>query len=34
MSCKEVAKLKKLIEEMNDKGDAYGLESLTRPYRA
>ena len=34
MSCKEVTKLRGLIEEMKDKGDAYGLESLIRPYRA
>ena len=34
MSCKEVTKLRGLIEEMNDKGDTYGLESLIRPYRA
>ena len=34
MSCKEVTKLRGLIEEMKDKGDVYGLESLIRPYRA
>lgn len=34
MSCKEVTKLRMLIEEMRDKGDAYGLESLIKPYRA
>ncbi|QWE08179.1 hypothetical protein [Polynucleobacter ibericus] len=33
MSCKEVGKLRKSIQEMQDKDDAYGLESVIRPYR-
>lgn len=33
MSCKEVSKLRKHIQEMLDKDDAFGLESVIRPYR-
>jgi hypothetical protein len=33
MSCKEVSKLKQRIQEMRDKDDAYGLESVISPYR-
>ncbi len=33
MSCKEVNKLKQRIQEMKDKDDAYGLESVLSPYR-
>jgi len=33
MSCKEVTKLRSLIEDAQDKGDAYALESAIRPYR-
>lgn len=34
MSCKEVRKLRDRIDELQDKHDVYGLESLLRPYRA
>jgi hypothetical protein len=34
MSCKEVTALRGLIKDMQDKGDAYGLESAIRPYKA
>ena len=34
LGCKEVIKLKKQIDELGSAGDAYGLESLVRPYRA
>ena len=33
LSCREVSKLRKNIDEMKEKGDAYGLESLIKPYR-
>lgn len=33
MSCKEVTKLRGLIEDAKDRGDAYGLESIIKPYR-
>ena len=33
MSCKDVSKLRQHIQEMKDKDDAYGLESVIRPYR-
>lgn len=33
MSCKEVNKLRQRIQEMKDKDDAYGLESVLGPYR-
>jgi len=34
MSCKEVSKLRGLIDEMQEKGDTFGLESIIRPLRA
>jgi hypothetical protein len=34
MSCKEVGKLRALIDEAREKDDTYGLESIIRPYRA
>ncbi|MBU3539931.1 hypothetical protein [Polynucleobacter sp. UB-Tiil-W10] len=33
LSCKEVSKLRKQIQEMKAKDDAYGLESVIKPYR-
>lgn len=33
MGCKEVTKLRKQVEELKSKGDAYGLEAIIRPYR-
>jgi len=33
MSCKEVTKLRSLIEDAQNKGDAYGLEDIIKPYR-
>lgn len=33
MSCKEVARLKKLIDQANDKGDMRGLEFIIKPLR-
>jgi hypothetical protein len=33
MSCKEVTKLRKQIEELSNKSDAFGLENLIRPLR-
>ena len=33
MSCKEVSKLRRLIDEARAKGDAYGLESIIKPHR-
>lgn len=33
LTCREVSKLRKNIDEMKAKGDAYGLESLIKPYR-
>ena len=33
MSCKAVTKLRDLIEDAKDRGDAYGLESIIKPYR-
>lgn len=33
MSCKEVSSLRKLINDTEDKGDAYSLESIIRPLR-
>ena len=33
MSCKEVSRLRKMIDGMQDKGDAYGLESIIKPLR-
>jgi hypothetical protein len=33
LSCKEVSKLRQRIQEMRDKDDAYGLETVVSPYR-
>jgi hypothetical protein len=33
LSCKEVSKLKQRIQDMRDKDDAYGLETVISPYR-
>jgi len=33
LSCRQVTNLRKQIEELEDKGDAFGLESIVRPYR-
>ena len=33
MSCKEVLKLKKDIDALTEKSDAFGLEALVRPLR-
>jgi len=33
MSCKEVGKLRQRIQEMKDKDDVYGLESVIKPFR-
>ena len=33
LSCKEVTKLRKQIQELEEKKDAFGLESAVRPYR-
>ena len=33
LSCKEVTKLRKQIQELEEKKDAFGLESVVRPYR-
>lgn len=34
LGCKEVIRLRKQIDEFRSKGDAYGLESLVRLYKA
>ena len=33
MSCKEVGKLRKSIQDLKDKDDTYGLESIIKPFR-
>ncbi len=33
MSCKDVTQLRRLIDQMREKDDAYGLESIIRKYR-
>ena len=33
MSCREVKKLRSLIDDLEDRGDAYGLESTVKPLR-
>jgi hypothetical protein len=33
MSCKEVSKLQQRIQEMQDRDEAYGLESFSKTYR-
>jgi hypothetical protein len=34
LKCKEVKELRKKIDEIRSTNDAYGLESLIKPYRA
>lgn len=33
LSCKDVAKLRKRIQELEERKDDFGLESVVRPYR-
>ncbi len=33
LSCKEVTRLRKQIQALEEKKDAFGLESVVRPYR-
>ena len=33
MSCKEITKLRKQVEELKSKGDSYGLEAIIKSYR-
>ena len=33
MSCKEVSRLRGAIDDMRDKGDAYGLEAIVKPLK-